>query len=136
MGNFKSTVTAMEVLQSATLVPHAHFNQDGTLALFDITTQRDDLLCPAQGRYVRDAVNKFHNLLVNEIGQVVLPFGIDKEFGITITMNVEEVHQRQLEFYLKNVVNTTLTELFQEKLIEMRAFFGPLFQDNLDRIYE
>ena len=110
MGKFKSTTTSMDVLQSAKLSPNVKIGKDGNVALVSVKTTRKDLLCPAQGRVIRQTINEFQTNLASKIGP-----------GFVIAETDEELLDSQesaLSSYLEQ--NNTTVQVEYEKFLDAK----------------
>lgn len=125
MSNYKSTSVCIDVLLSAVLEPVVNTNEEGEIALFKIRTFRNDVLCPAQGMFIRSFVNNFNKLILSVIEPMDLHHQTD--------MIVIETLQMKLNVFL-NRTRKTLTEYFQEQLLIL-PMINPVLYEKLNRVY-
>lgn len=121
---FTSTTTSWDVLNSASIKERVHVNKDGTVALFDINTKRDDALCPAQGRVIRKCVNGFHDMVVKDAGIPSNHIGDE----------IEDDLSDKLHGYLENK-GTTLQEMYKGYLQGIADNDPGYCRNVLDKIY-
>lgn len=110
MGKFKTTATSMDVLQSAKLEPGVKIDKDGNVALVSVRTTKPDMLCPAQGRVIRQTINEFNNQLATKIvpGFVIAETDDD----------LLDAHESALGKYLAN--NNTTVQAEYEKFLDTK----------------
>lgn len=131
MEETNSSLTCMDILRTATLVPRVHkiSETECRYMLFDITTFVEDCMTAYEGSFIRIFVNRFNDNLGWRISSVNIP-----DEMVTKGLDVSGALSIQLDLYLKQM-HTNLTDYFYEQVENVKER-DPLLYEKLRMVYK
>lgn len=129
MGKFRSTETCIDILENTEIVNAPKVNRDGTIAVFQVTKAGEDgrdMLCPYQGRLIRQVINGFHDRILDKVNSVVVTPVVRP------TDTICDIHQRQIQTY-EIIMGHPIQQEFNEYKAEQ--YRNPTMFSKLNKMY-
>lgn len=129
MSKFRSTETCVDILENTEIVNAPKVNRDGTIAVFQVTKAGRagrDMLCPYQGRLIRQVINGFHDHILDKVNSVVV------NPVVRPTDTICDIHQRQIQTY-EIIMGHPIQQEFNEYKAEQ--YRNPTMFSKLNKMY-